>query len=119
MPETISSLRSLDSFPEFFLIAAITRAQKVSGIDLPVLPIEVKLTVNGTELPYSETMDDIWERSQREFDKKVLQKARELVAGARLASLDAQLDRLKDTLDEVLDQMCGALEEEAAKANKD
>lgn len=112
MAETFTSLRSLDSFPEFFLIAAITRAQKESGTDLPMLPIEVTLTVNGVELPYSETMKDVWERSQGEFDKKVLEKAKDLISSA---GLEAVLEAIDDARAMVL----SALEKASARATKE
>lgn len=112
MPETISSLRSLDNFPEFFLIAAITRAQKESGTELPVMPIEVILTVNGVELPYTETMDDVWIRSQAEFDKKVLEKAKELIS-------DARLEAVLDVIEDARSMIFSALEKASTKADKE
>ncbi len=91
MPEKIDATSY--SFPGFFVLAAITRA-KALGAKINSNPVEVTFLVNGVELPFVETMNDIHRRMNIQIDAQVRDLAERMV-------LEAGLDGINDALSEI------------------
>lgn len=107
MSETIS-LSSVE-FPSFLLLAAITRAKvlETHPETLRGRPLEVTFFVNGIELPFSDTVNDLWRRARAEIDKKV-----EAAVAKRLATIDpaplmSSLSEVQDRMAEVMAVLAG------------
>lgn len=80
-------------FPEFFVIAAITQAGAV-GDQIMTNPVEVTLLVNGIELPFTQTMNDIYRRMENQIDEQARELAEKMVT-------EAGLEGVADALREV------------------
>lgn len=95
-------------FPGFFVIAALTRAKAVGGAITGDL-VEVSFTVNGVELPFAETLNDIYQRMERGINHKVQERAEKLIA-------EAGLDRLTEALREAEEAVTVAVKAALSKA---
>lgn len=91
MSETINA--TSHEFPEFFVIASITRAKEI-GDAIKSNPVEVTFLVNGIELPFVETMRDIYQRMEKQIDTQAIELAEKMVT-------EAGLDGVADALREV------------------
>ena len=80
-------------FPGFFVIAAITQAGAV-GDQIMTNPVEVTLLVNGIELPFTQTMNDIYRRMENQIDEQARELAEKMVT-------EAGLEGVADALREV------------------
>lgn len=89
--ETIDA--TSQEFPGFFVIAAITRGNALVD-KITSNPVEVTLLVNGVELPFVETMNDIYQRMERQIDEQARKVAEKMVT-------EAGLDGVADALREV------------------
>jgi hypothetical protein len=107
MSETVDA--TSQEFPGFFVIAAITRA-KALGDKINSNPVEVTLLVNGVELPFVETMNDIYQRMERQIDEQAREVAEKMVT-------EAGLDGVADALREVEWKVKDALSNVGANAN--
>ena len=92
MSETINATSK--EFPGFFVIAAITKFKKETGDKITTNPVEVTLLVNGIEVPFAETMNDIYQRMEKQIDERARVLAEKMV-------LEAGLEGVSDALREV------------------
>lgn len=79
-------------FPGFFVIAAITQAKEQRDKIKPG-PLEVMLTVNGVELPFTATINDIYARMQAQLEEDAQELAQKMVTEA---GLDGLAEALRD-----------------------
>lgn len=89
MPEIVSIRNCPENDPGFFIVAAVTAARRANP-DLPdvVAPLEVTLQVNGVEIPFASTVENIFARMREAVDKDV--EARVLNVLNDAALLDVQ-----------------------------
>lgn len=73
-------------FPGFFVLAAITQAMGVCD-HITSNPVEVKLLVNGIELPFTQTMNDIYRRMEANIDSQAHEIAEKMVTETGLAGI--------------------------------
>jgi hypothetical protein len=102
MSETIDATSY--NFPGVFVIEAITLAgawpDKISSN-----PVEVKLTVNNVELPFTKVMEEIYRRMESQIDRQAKELAEKMVTEAGLDKIvealrDAEW-KVKEALDKV------------------
>lgn len=97
--ETITTFRG-DTYEKHFLLAAITRAT-AGGLprDAIAMPLQVVLTVNGVELPFTATMADYFERvrqaEMRGANSQVAEKLDKVVLGDKLERVREMADRIE------------------------
>lgn len=109
MSETIDA--TSQEFPGFFVIAAITMANAL-GDKIISNPVEVMLLVNGVELPFVETINDIYQRMERQIDEQAREVAEKMV-------MEAGLDGVADVLREVEWKVKNTLSKVGAKGEDD
>lgn len=80
-------------FPGFFVLAAIVQA-KNAGEKINTNPVDVTLLVNGIEMPFTETMNDIYRRMEDQIDGRAREIAEKMVT-------EAGLDGVAEALREV------------------
>lgn len=88
-------------FPGFFLIAAITQAKAV-GDKINSNPVSVTLLVNGVELPFTETMNDIYRRMEEQIDKQARELAERMVTAAGLEPLAEAIQKAEWEIKEAI-----------------
>lgn len=49
--------------------------------------VDVKLTVNGVEIPFESTVENMWNQLSNSVDARALAKAKDIISGAGLADL--------------------------------
>jgi hypothetical protein len=68
-------------------------------------PVEVTFLVNGQEMPFTATLEDIWRRMEAEMDGKVLAKAEEMVTAAGLDAVSEVLREVEWKVKEALSKV--------------
>ena len=70
MSETFTTFRDKDNqSAQHFLLAAIAHAGGVAATNLS-MPLGVVMTVNGVEVPFSNTLEDIYNRISKQAEEK-------------------------------------------------
>lgn len=64
--------------------------------------VEVRMTINGVEVDFEKSINDMWERLSKTFDAAVLDKARDLVMLTKHQDI---LDILRSAERELLDEL--------------
>jgi hypothetical protein len=72
--------------------------------------VDVKLTVNGVEIPFESTINDLWKQCQDDVNGRALEMAQKIISGAGL-------DDLFKTIREAEWQVGAALEKAMEKLN--
>lgn len=98
-------------FPGFFLIAAITRAKAI-GDQIQGNPVNVRLVVNGVDLPYTATMADVWGRARAQLDEEAREMAERMVTEA---GLEGVADALREVEWKVKDALAKVTHPEGSK----
>ena len=83
-----------------FAIASVVLAKK-AGIEVPHTPgndFVVSLTINGVEVPYAETIEEIYGRFQADLDRRAAEIAHEKLTGSKVVEL---MSKVQDALTEV------------------
>lgn len=108
MSEKVDFLKYRDSFPGFFLISAITYGKvldEVSNKHVQGEPFDVELKINGVEVPFIHTLNELWARASNELENKARNMAKEMVTEAGLSGIMEILQKceyeLKDAIDKV------------------
>lgn len=92
------------------LIAAMTTASKTSKIDVVKLfgkghMVDVVFKINGVDVPFEETVDNLFERQFEKIDSYVLEKAKELLSVSRFDRLSNKLSELEWQMEEELEKI--------------
>lgn len=71
--------------------------------------VEVKLTVNGVEIPFKSTIEDMWKQMVDSRDERALELAKDIITGAGLQNIfeavrDAEW-HISNALNEALEKM--------------
>lgn len=64
--------------------------------------VEVKLTVNGIEIPFEHTINEMWTNVNNDVDNRALDRAREIISGAGLSRLFEAIKRADYELEQAL-----------------
>jgi hypothetical protein len=79
--------------PSIFLLNAICkqfpRDDMLEALNIPPgeQHVDVKLTVNGVEIPFEATINDLWKQCQDDLNTRALEQAKKIVLGAGLEEL--------------------------------
>ncbi len=108
MPEQMLT-EKINKPPYHFVIASITRHNKGKEIieKSRGKPFEITLLVNGQEIPFSETIEDIYSRIHEDLNKKAAQLAHEKLTGCGLNKLFDLVDTVEHKLKEELTKIFG------------
>lgn len=101
MSETIDV--TSQEFPGFFIIAAITRSKV--DIDKISNPVEVTFLVNGIELPFTDTINDIYRRMNERLDMEAIEIAEKMVTEAGLDGVAEALREVEWKVKEALEKI--------------
>lgn len=69
---------------QHFLLAAITRGAPLGAFQFP---LDVKMTVNGVDIPFSDALENIYERFNRQCDERIEQIKADMVPDNDMISL--------------------------------
>lgn len=109
--------------PAIMLLNAMTRECQVSRLDIltkfniPQVPlvdqcVKVCLTVNGVEVDFVKTSQEMWDRLAKGYDEAVLEKAKELISLSSFSNL-------ADTINDVISEAQARLERELGAIMRD
>jgi hypothetical protein len=102
MSESVSV--SSKQFPGFFLLAAITRAKAI-GDKIHSSPVEVTFTANGVELPFVDTLNDLYERMENEIDGRARKIAEQMIQSNGLETIHEAISDLEAKIKEAIDRV--------------
>ena len=102
--------------PGIFLLNMIAReaphAQMIEHFRLTdphssghVRTVEVKMTINGVEVDFERSVNEMWERLSSSFDAQVLEKAKELLKLTRFSNLEDILQRAEWAIENELERL--------------
>jgi hypothetical protein len=84
-----------------FLLQAIVQG-KARGDKIATNPVEVQLLVNGVELPFRATLDNLWGRMEADIEERARAMAERMVAEAGLAGVADALHDVECSVREAL-----------------
>jgi hypothetical protein len=85
------------STASIFLINAMAKAVAPGGLfehfKIPTnsgqpVEVEVELKINGVEVPFKETLNEMWDRMRSRYKEDILEKAHELISQSRFEKLN-------------------------------
>lgn len=101
---TAGGLNNEGKFPSFFTLAALTKsAQPLEAFGNN--PMSVMLTINGVEVPFSATVQDIWDRCSARLDEEAKEKAIEMIAQSGLDDLREAVHEAERKVKAALDRL--------------
>lgn len=74
-------------FPGFFVIAVLTQAEDKVSEQIKGRYADVTLLVNGVELPFTQTINDIYRRMRNQIEEESRSMAEKMVTEAGLESV--------------------------------
>lgn len=104
-----------DTTPGIFLINVIARETvrrdmikhfRLTDPHSPnhVRTVEVKMTINGVEVDFERSVNEMWERLSDTFENKVLEKAKELVKMTKFGKFQEILERAEWEIENELEK---------------
>jgi hypothetical protein len=100
--------------PAIMLIEAMARESKrddlLEKFGVPKIPlnpshVEVKLTINGVEVNFVKTAQEMWERLERRYRQDVEEAAKALIGRTRFEKLESILSRAEEQIEREVDQL--------------
>lgn len=97
--------------PAIMLLEAMVRESKIAELDkkfgLPAVPlrnefVRVELKINGVEVDFVKTAQEMWERLESQHEADVLEKAKELVGRTRLDKVHQLMERFEWEIEQEL-----------------
>jgi predicted lipid-binding transport protein (Tim44 family) len=94
--------------PSIMLIEAMTRSSKNDALlemfGFPKIPLqqhvaEVKLTINGVEVDFVKTAQEMWDRMVHSYEKDVEEAARKLLSKTRFEKLEQIISQAEDEIE--------------------
>lgn len=94
--------------PSMMILEAMAREvgdDFIEKFNLKGYTAEVKLTINGVEVDFVATAQELWDRLEAQFKEEVLEKAKELVGASRLSKLQRLTDRYEWEMENEIEQL--------------
>lgn len=109
--ETYKSLRDMEKdYPaaQHFVIAAVSRYKKHGGTEHIEMPLQVTLAANGVEIPFAETIADIYDRIHKQaregVDAQSLVLAKQMALTLPLSSFTEAIERAYADIEHAVEQ---------------
>lgn len=107
MPEIIEHT-TFDSYHGHFVIAAITKATESTKEQLyKPGPLEVQLLVNGLEVPFTATIEDLFSRMDLSIDRRAKRLATEMLSSSGLDGIRTVLEEAEWKIKNLIDSAFG------------
>jgi hypothetical protein len=75
--------------------------------------VEVKLTVNGVEIDFATTVQELWDQCNRDADGRALTMAKDIIKGAGLEKVREAVERAEWEISNALDESLKQIKEAA------